>query len=145
MSSPVVVKPVKSVRERKRLSEVSAMLQGPTPGDVALVYGGQQFLLPAQVLAVMRAAAQALDAGETVVIAGQEDTLTSQEAADMLNVSRPHLLKMARQGALSHVMAGTHHRFPLSAVQKFARESQRDRTQALREISPPDGYQDGDF
>ena len=63
----------------------------------------------------------------------------------MLNVSRPHLLKMAKQGALSHVMAGTHHRFPLSAVQRYARELQRDRAQALREISPSDGYQDGDF
>jgi excisionase family DNA binding protein len=147
MSGPVIVKPLKSsnTRGRKRLRDVSAILQGPLPVDVEIVFGDQHFVLPPEILAVMRAGTEVLLADASVVIAGQEATLTSQQAADMLNVSRPHLLKMARGGALPHVMAGTHHRFPLSAVQEYAAALRRDRAEALREIAPVGGYQDGDF
>lgn len=147
MNGPVVVKSLKgsNARGRKRLRDVSAILQGPAIGDVEIISGGKHVVLPPEVVAVMRAAADVLLSDSSVVIVGQEATLTSQEAADLLNVSRPHLLKMARNGALPHVMAGTHHRFPMSALQEYARTLRRDRSEALREISPAGGYRSDDF
>lgn len=147
MSGPVVVKALKSSNKsgRKRLSDVSAILQGPLPADVEIVFGDQHFVLPPEILAVLRAGTEVLMSDSSVVIAGQETTLTSQQVADILNVSRPHVLKLARDGALPHVMAGSHHRFQMSAVQEYSAAVRRDRTDALRELVPADGYRDDDF
>lgn len=42
--------------------------------------------------------------------------LTTVQAADILNVSRPHLIKQIEAGALPHHMVGTHRRLRLLDV-----------------------------
>ena len=147
MSGPVIVDPPSGANERgrKRLSDVSAIFDGALPAHASIVFDNQSFELPSAIIAVLRASTKVLMTGSSVVIASQQDTLTSQQAADLLNISRPHLVKMAREGAVDYVMAGTHHRFPVAAVQAYAASMLRERGDALREIAPPAGYRDDDF
>ena len=71
--------------------------------------------------------------------------LTSQEVADLLNVSRPHVVKLAREGAIPHKMVGNRHRFMLSDVQEYDQRHRVEREQALASIVPDAGYISADF
>lgn len=53
--------------------------------------------------------------------------LTSTEAAAMLGMSRPTLMKLVEADAIEHVRVGTHRRIPLRSIVKYQRERQSER------------------
>ena len=82
----------------------------------------------------------------TVTEAGQVDTeLTSQEAADLLNVSRPYVVKLARDGVLPHHRVGNRHRFALADVLEHRGRMRATTEEALIKLAPADGYTAADF
>lgn len=90
----------------------------------------------------------ALDRGATVTVteADELDTeLTSQEAADLLNVSRPYVVKLAREGVLPHHRVGNRHRFTLTDVLEHRARMRVATEEALAELAPADGYTAADF
>ena len=73
--------------------------------------------------------------GSMVTIAPYGAMLTTQESADMLNVSRPHLTKLLKAGELSHEMVGRHRRVPLEEVMRYRSERRVERSKALDELA----------
>ena len=56
---------------------------------------------------------------------------TTVEAADLLNVSRPFLIKQLDAGALAHHMVGTHRRLRLADVLAYRDRMDRTAAEAL--------------
>lgn len=82
----------------------------------------------------------------SILVGDQTDiVLTSQEVADMLNVSRPYIVKLAREGELPHKMVGNRHRVLLSVVQDYESRRQVERDEALAALVPKAGYPAEDF
>ena len=72
--------------------------------------------------------------GDAVTLLPIQQMLTTQQAADLLNVSRPYLIKLIEKADISHSMVGRHRR--LKAEDVFAYKSARDkaRAEALDEL-----------
>lgn len=70
----------------------------------------------------LNAALHAAASGRTVGIATPPDELTSVEAAKLVGVSRPTLLKMAKSGDIPSRRVGSHTRFLASDVTEFIRQ-----------------------
>lgn len=88
-----------------------------------------------------------LDAERTTgaVVVPVKELFTTTEAATMLGLSRPTLMKYVESGEIAHVKVGTHHRVPAKAVLEFqrARKARRDEAaQALAEFSNEIGLVD---
>ncbi len=72
--------------------------------------------------------------GETVTLAPLSRQLTTQEAADLLNVSRPFLIKLIDRGELECEMVGTHRRIALKDVLTYKTKRSKGRRAALSEM-----------
>lgn len=133
-----------SIQQVERLVERSRSVRE----DVTVVHRGDSATLDGVLLDALLTLAHALDSGEpvTVLVGGDQDReLTSQETADLLNVSRPYVVKLATTGELPHRKVGNRHRFQLSDVLAYDQLASRRRSEALAALSPEEGYTVEDF
>ena len=70
-----------------------------------------------------------------VALALDNAMLTTQQAADMLNVSRQHLTKLLMHGEIAFEEVGGHRRVPLPALMRYREEKARKQEEALRQLS----------
>ena len=92
--------------------------------------------------AVLSSIFSELAAGRCVGVMPLSEMLTTQQAADVLRVSRPTLVKMLNDGLLPYEQPGVHRRVPRAAVEEFLgsrRERRRAALDALRHTHDPDG------
>jgi len=117
--------------EIDQLAALDRMLAGvPGPGPARLVGPEGEFLeLPPTLYAVLLRAAHELAAGNGISVLPVEAMVTTQQAAEILNISRPHLIKMLEAGEMPYSMVGTHRRIRLQDLLAF-KERQYARTQA---------------
>lgn len=71
---------------------------------------------------------------QTTRIMSLPEELTTTVAADQLGVSRPTLMKWARQGKIDSHKVGSHHRFKTSDVQKLANQLHEEKERAFAEL-----------
>ena len=91
---------------------------------------GAAIELPEGIHALLVSVVENLKAGNGVSVIPLHAELTTVEAARLLNVSRPHLIKQVESGALPHHMVGTHRRLRLADVLAY-----RDRLDARAEAA----------
>ena len=127
--------PIAAAREeREALEAIEEIAQS---ADAMLVEPGtgRQVALPEAARAVLLAAAHALRRGGRVSLIPVGASLTTQQAAELLNVSRPYLIRILEAGDLPYEMVGTHRRLDLDDVLRYRAQRTQRRRDALRRLS----------
>lgn len=78
--------------------------------------------------------------GHAVTLVPIQELLTTQQAADLLNVSRPHLIKLLGQGAMPYSLVGRHRRVRAQDVFDYKAKRDEERTQALDALMADDAH-----
>lgn len=105
---------------------------------------GETYEIPDELSAVIVQLIHELAAGNSVTVTPTRRALTSQEAARLLGVSRPHLIKLLEAGELPYHYVGTHRRVEaadLAAYQDRRRVQRRVARQHLTELSVDAGLE----
>jgi|SRR5579872_6624855 len=90
--------------------------------------------LPRALYDVLVRAAQMLSHGGAISVLPADRMLTTQEAADFLNVSRTYLVRLLDDGKIPFERVGRHRRVALADVMKFDIARRRERRQHLRTL-----------
>jgi len=115
------------VRELHRMMESGqAELIGPN---------GQSKTIPSDVYTLLENVLNLLNQGLAVSILPYNKALTTQEAADILNISRQHLVRLLDRGDLAHHMVGTHRRVKLHDLIAYQQERDKARHQAIVDVA----------
>ncbi|MEW1960197.1 helix-turn-helix domain-containing protein [Kineococcus sp. NPDC059986] len=106
------------------LAELAELLAAQPEALLSLKVGRRGAPLPPELAHALRETVTALAHGEAVTLTPHEALLTTQEAADVLGVSRPTMVRLLESGALPYTKPGTHRRVRLEDVLDYA-ESHR--------------------
>lgn len=102
----------------------------------------EEVLLPEQFFDVLRRVADALASGRGVTVMPQETKLTTQQAADMLGISRPTLVKLLETGEIPFEKVGRHRRVTLRDLTTYRDRARTERRAVLRQMAR-DGQEAG--
>ncbi|RBH53241.1 MULTISPECIES: helix-turn-helix domain-containing protein [Pseudomonas] len=91
--------------------------------------------LPTTALRLLVEILAELAAGNAVQVVPVHAELTTQEAADMLNVSRPHLIKLLESGELPFHKTGKHRRVRFADLMAYKTQRSLDSEQAMAELA----------
>ena len=100
------------------------------PGDDG-VQAADPISLPANIFRIFVNMLVEMGNGNTVAVVPVTAELTTQQAADLLNVSRPHLIKLLDQHKLPHRMVGTHRKLLARDVLAYRDKIALERREAL--------------
>lgn len=131
---------------RRSRAVLAACLQAeqlPTLKLVAADGREQVVNLPSAALHVLLEALAQMAQGRAIAPLGRyanaalpiEDELTTQQAADLLNVSRPYLIRLLEAGTLPFRKVGTHRRIPAAALRDYKQAIDAKRYQVLDELT----------
>src|SRR4029077_9680341 len=101
---------------------------GEVGDDDALVIPRPTAILFAQIL-------DALGKGQGVQIIPKDAELTTQQAADLLNVSRPYLISLLESGQIPYRKVGRHRRITFEALMDYKRHDDLKRRAAADDLA----------
>ena len=123
-------------RAARRINDYLARHQGHEPITIQVEVGENEALVLPRPAAVMVAQVLALLAkGQGVQIMPDRAMLTTQQAADAINVSRPYLIKLLERKEIPYEMVGTHRRIAFADLQVYKRNDDRRRLKAIDELT----------
>ncbi|MFK3796289.1 helix-turn-helix domain-containing protein [Pseudomonas sp. NPDC088444] len=91
--------------------------------------------LPAMALQLLDEVLSELALGNAVKIVPIHAELTTQEAADLLNVSRPYLVKLLDEGRIAHTKLNRHRRVKFADLMAYKKRQDANGRKALDELS----------
>ncbi|MFD8589921.1 helix-turn-helix domain-containing protein [Streptomyces sp. NPDC059637] len=134
---PGVVNAHDAQRALRRINDyLSHTAQGDEDIRVHLETGAtdEALVLPRPVADMFASMLAALANGQGVQIMPVDAVLTTQQAADMLNVSRPYLIGLLEAGEIPYKLVGRHRRIRFADLHKYLREDDARRKDAADEL-----------
>lgn len=131
MAAPTIARTVLPPTEP--LQALAAMLDGLGAEPTTTLSGpnGEHLVLPPEVFEVLRDVVDAMAQGQALTIAPVHQRLTTQEAADLLGVSRPTVVKLLESGEIPFEQPGRHRRVRLADVLAYRERASVERRGAL--------------
>jgi excisionase family DNA binding protein len=90
--------------------------------------------LPAKAVQAILFMLDAMSQRKAFSVIPHETELTTQQAADFLNVSRPYLTNLIDSGKIEHRLVGRHRRMKFADLLAYQEQSKAERRQAILEM-----------
>lgn len=96
---------------------------------------GREATVPPSMLRLMHGLARLLASGQAVALVPAHKQLTTQQAADILDVSRPYVVQLLDRGEIPYTRKTAHRRIRFDDLMAYKRRRDAERFQGLRELT----------
>jgi len=125
---------------REALVRMRPVLDNPNSASnrsIAITVEGasEAIVVPRAVLEVLVRVLGSLSAGEGITVVPAHAEFTTQQAADLLNVSRPHLVKLLTDGEIEYRTVGTHRRVLAQSLMDYMKADDQRRRATAAELT----------
>ena len=131
--------PPPSEEERKIAAESSRLLAAiigkGEAAHIRVVDGKQEITVPVSAMRMLVDILAHMAEGESMTLIPQHAELTTQQAADFLNVSRPFFVKLLEEGKLPFHKVGSHRRIYFRDLVAYKEQNINERRQAMDELA----------
>ncbi len=121
--------------EMRSVSGLMEMLCRETRPPALVDEMGKRTELPKPIYEMLVRVASALQEGKVITLVPETQELTTQAAANVLGVSRPHLVKLLESGVIPHHKVGAHRRVFMKDLLAYQQVRDADRRNALDELA----------
>jgi excisionase family DNA binding protein len=122
-----------AIRRVEQLLSHAAMRQETYPQLRSA--NGEVIDLPEPLFQILRQVVHILAQGDSVSIVPIHRELTTQQAADILNVSRPYLISLLDQNLIPFNRTGKHRRIKFGDLMSYKRKRDTERRAQLAELT----------
>ncbi|MDN3460772.1 helix-turn-helix domain-containing protein [Rhodococcus sp. APC 3903] len=129
-----------SVIQQEQARQALQVLRGVDPDvgetlDVKVAGAAESVHLPRAAFELIRDVLANMAAGQGVTVVPAHAELTTQQAAQMLNVSRPHVIKLLDEGRIEFRLVGRHRRILASSLIAYRRSQLSGARNAADELA----------
>lgn len=119
---------------RESLPVVAQALAHKQAEDISIQIqqGTYSVVIPTKALHLLVVILSSMAQGKAISLIPADSELSTQQAAQMLNVSRPHLVKLLEEGAIPFKKVGTHRRVLLEDLVAYQTQQQQIRNEQLQ-------------
>lgn len=112
-------------------------LRLPASAKIELYTDGEKatISMPSAILTLLMEMLSQLASGNAVTIVPVHAELTTQQAADLLNVSRPHLISLLEGQKIPFKRVGSHRRIRFEDLMEYRRKDEEKRRAVLDELA----------
>lgn len=93
---------------------------------------GEFITVPKKALDLLFTILSKMAEGKSISLVPSDAEVSTQQAADMLNVSRPHIVKLLEQGVIPFKKVGSHRRILLEDLIKYDATLKEQRSKSLK-------------
>ena len=105
------------------------------PKNFKIIVNGKEVKLPGAAFQLLQGLLAAMAEGDAVALTSIHGELTTQEAADLLGVSRPFLIKQLEAGALPSHKTGSHRRIYYRDLMDYKQRMRKRSLKALEKLA----------
>lgn len=133
-----------SIDERASANHLRQILAAQTAGETRLRVLDETSRRPTEITltpgvsSLLMELLRHIGRGDAVTLVPIGQMLTTQQAADILNVSRPFLISLLDKGAIPHDLVGRHRRIKAEDLFEYKRQRDARRSEALAELAAHD-------
>ncbi len=118
-----------------QLLDLARFVQNRTEPGILVGLDGERVPLPPELYRVLRLAIEVMRQGKAMLVAPKSLLLTTQEAADLLGLSRPTLVKLLEDGAIPFDQPNRHRRVRLPDVLDYRARRHAAQRAALDQLT----------
>lgn len=136
----IVEKPTKKDQQvaKRSISLIDKIGIGTTKKTVAIDINDEETThieIPVTAFRFLKFILSNMAEGKAISLVPEETELSTQQAADMLNVSRPHIVKLLDKGEIPFKRVGTHRRIKLEDLERYDQQKKEKREKALAQLA----------
>lgn len=121
-------------QQKESIAQLEQILSRETAQPKLVASNGEEILIPEFVYSILRQVVHAMASGQAISLVPHNREMTTQEAADMLNVSRPFFVKLLEQGEIPYISVGSHRRVIFQDLMTYKEQRKVNRRKLLNQL-----------